>query len=200
MMQNNYILTGSIASGKSSVLKIIADEGYKTISADDVVKELYKDEEFLKSFKELIGEEYFSCGLKLDKDKMRCELFTNSAFKERVEAFVHPLVYKKIKDMLVDGINFIEVPIFFEAQKYFIDANIDIKGIIFVDIDKDIQVERLMNRNKITKEEAVSRIDTRVTNDEKLKAADYIIVNNSTHAKLKKEVLKTLERINEEAN
>ena len=56
-----------------------------------------------------------------------------------------------------------------------------------------------MNRNKITKEEAVSRIDTRVTNDEKLKAADYIIVNNSTHARLKKEVLKTLERINEEA-
>ena len=68
-MQNNYILTGSIASGKSSVLKIIADEGYMTISADDVVKELYKDEEFLKSFKELIGKEYFAEGVKLDKDK-----------------------------------------------------------------------------------------------------------------------------------
>ena len=199
-MQNNYILTGSIASGKSSVLKIIADEGYMTISADDVVKELYKDEEFLKIFKELIGEEYFTEGLKLDKDKMRCAIFTDAAFKEKVEAFVHPLVYKKIKDMLVDGINFIEVPIFFEAKKYFDEANIEIKGIIFVDIDKDIQVERLMSRNNITKEEAVSRIDTRVTNDEKLKAADYIIVNNSTHSKLKKEVLKTLERINEEAN
>ena len=199
-MQNNYILTGSIASGKSSVLKIIADEGYMTISADDVVKELYKDEEFLKSFKDLIGKEYFTEGLKLDKDKMRCAIFTDAAFKEKVEAFVHPLVYKKIKDMLVDGINFIEVPIFFEAKKYFDEANIEIKGIIFVDIDKDIQVERLMSRNNITKEEAVSRIDTRVTNDEKLKAADYIIVNNSTHSKLKKEVLKTLERINEEAN
>lgn len=199
-MQNNYILTGSIASGKSSVLKIIADEGYMTISADDVVKELYKDEEFLKSFKDLIGKEYFTEGLKLDKDKMRCAIFTDAAFKEKVEAFVHPLVYKKIKDMLVDGINFIEVPIFFEAKKYFDEANIEIKGIIFVDIDKDIQVERLMNRNNITKEEAVSRIDTRVTNDEKAKLADYIIVNNSTHAKLKKEVLKTLERINEEAN
>lgn len=199
-MQNNYILTGSIASGKSSVLKIIADEGYMTISADDVVKELYKDEEFLKSFKELIGEEYFAEGLKLNKDKMRCDIFTDTAFKEKVEAYVHPLVYKKIKDMLQDGINFIEVPIFFEAKKYFDEANIEIKGIIFVDIEKDIQVERLMNRNKITKEVAVSRIDTRVTNGEKAKAADYIIVNNSTHAKLKKEVLKTLERINEEAN
>ena len=199
-MQNNYILTGSIASGKSSVLKIIADEGYMTISADDVVKELYKDEEFLKSFKELIGEEYFADGLKLDKDKIRCDIFIDTAFKEKVEAFVHPLVYKKIKDMLVDGINFIEVPLFFEAKKYFDEANIEIKGIIFVDIDKDIQVERLMNRNNITKEEAVSRIDTRVTNDEKAKLADYIILNNSTHSDLKREVLKTLERINEEAN
>lgn len=199
-MQNNYILTGSIASGKSSVLKIIADEGYMTISADDVVKELYKDEEFLKSFKDLIGKEYFTEGLKLDKDKMRCAIFTDTAFKEKVEAFVHPLVYKKIKDMLIDGINFIEVPVFFEAKKYFDEANIEIKGIIFVDIDKDIQVERLMNRNNITKEEAVSRIDTRVTNDEKLKASGYIILNNSTHSKLKKEVLKTLERINEETN
>lgn len=199
-MQNNYILTGSIASGKSSVLKIIADEGYMTISADDVVKELYKDEEFLKSFKDLIGKEYFTEGLKLNKDKMRCAIFTDAAFKEKVEAFVHPLVYKKIKDMLIDGINFIEVPVFFEAKKYFDEANIEIKGIIFVDIDKDIQVERLMNRNNITKEDAVSRIDTRVTNDEKAKLADYIIVNNSTYSDLKKEVLKTLERINEEAN
>lgn len=199
-MQNNYILTGSIASGKSSVLQIIADEGYMTISADDVVKELYKDKGFLKSFKDLIGKEYFTEGLKLDKDKMRCAIFTDTAFKEKVEAFVHPLVYKKIKDMFIDGINFIEVPVFFEAKKYFDEANIEIKGIIFVDIDKDIQVERLMSRNNITKEEAVSRIDTRVTNDEKAKLADYIIVNNSTHAKLKKEVLKTLERINEEAN
>ena len=113
---------------------------------------------------------------------------------------MHPLVYKKIKDMLVDGINFIEVPVFFEAQKYFDEANIEIKGIIFVDIDKDIQVERLMNRNNITKEEAVYRIDTRITNDEKAKLADYIILNNSTHSDLKREVLKTLERINEEAN
>ena len=57
-----------------------------------------------------------------------------------------------------------------------------------------------MSRNNITKEEAVYRIDTRITNDEKAKLADYIILNNSTHSDLKIEVLKTLERINEEAN
>lgn len=199
-MQNNYILTGSIASGKSSVLKIIAEEGYNTISADDVVKELYKDEEFLKSFKKEIGEKFFTIDKKLDKDKLRETLFKDISLKNRVEAFVHPLVYEKIKEMLLDGFNFIEVPMFFEALKYFLDSKIEIKGIIFVNIDKKIQVSRLMHRNKISEKEAIAMIDTRVMSEEKIKASNYIINNNASEDDLKREVLKTLERINEKAN
>ncbi len=199
-MQNNYILTGSIASGKSSVLKIIAEEGYNTISADDVVKELYKDEEFLRSFKKEIGEKFFTIDKKLDKDKLRETLFKDISLKNRVEAFVHPLVYEKIKEMLLDGFNFIEVPMFFEALKYFLDSKIEIKGIIFVNIDKKIQVSRLMHRNKISEKEAITMIDTRITSEEKIKASNYIINNNASEDDLKREVLKTLERINEKAN
>lgn len=200
MMQNNYILTGSIASGKSSVLKIIAEEGYNTISADDVVKELYKDEEFLKGFKKEIGEEFFTIDKKLDKDKLRETIFKDISLKNRVEAFVHPLVYEKIKEMLLDGFNFIEVPMFFEAREYFLDSKIEIKGIIFVNIDKKIQVSRLMHRNKISEKEAIAMIDTRITSEEKIKASNYIINNNALEDDLKREVLKTLERINEKAN
>lgn len=199
-MQNNYILTGSIASGKSSVLKIIAEEGYNTISADDVVKELYVDEEFLKSFKKEIGEKFFTIDKKLDKDKLRETLFKDISLKNRVEAFVHPLVYEKIKEMLLDGFNFIEVPMFFEALKYFLDSKIEIKGIIFVNIDKKIQVSRLMHRNKISEKEAIAMIDTRITSEGKIKASNYIINNNASEDDLKREVLKTLERINEKAN
>ncbi|WP_019213690.1 dephospho-CoA kinase [Fenollaria massiliensis] len=199
-MQNNYILTGSIASGKSSVLKIIAEEGYNTISADDVVKELYKDEEFLKSFKKEIGEKFFTIDKKLDKDKLRETLFKDISLKNRVEAFVHPLVYEKIKEMLLDGFNFIEVPMFFEAREYFLDSKIEIKGIIFVNIDKKIQVSRLMHRNKISEKETIAMIDTRITSEEKIKASNYIINNNASEDDLKREVLKTLERINEKAN
>lgn len=199
-MQNNYILTGSIASGKSSVLKIIAEEGYNTISADDVVKELYKDEEFLRSFKKEIGEKFFTIDKKLDKDKLRETLFKDISLKNRVEAFVHPLVYEKIKEILLDGFNFIEVPMFFEAREYFLDSKIEIKGIIFVNIDKKIQVSRLMHRNKISEKETIAMIDTRITSEEKIKASNYIINNNASEDNLKREVLKTLERINEKAN
>lgn len=199
-MQNNYILTGFIASGKSSVLKIIAEEGYNIISADNVVKELYKDEEFLRSFKKEIGEKFFTIDKKLDKDKLRDTLFKDISLKNRVEAFVHPLVYEKIKEMLLDGFNFIEVPMFFESREYFLDSKIEIKGIIFVNIDKKIQVSRLMHRNKISEKEAIAMIDTRITSEEKIKASNYIINNNASEDDLKREVLKTLGRINEKAN
>ena len=104
-MQNNYVLTGSIASGKSSVLKIICEEGYNTISADEIVTELYADEDFLRDYKNFIGREYFTEGLKLDKNKLKDDIFRDSALKERVESFVHPKVYKKIKESLKGGYN-----------------------------------------------------------------------------------------------
>ena len=199
-MQNNYVLTGSIASGKSSVLKIICEEGYNTISADEIVTELYADEDFLRDYKNFIGREYFTEGLKLDKNKLKDDIFRDSALKERVESFVHPKVYKKIKESLKGGYNFIEIPLFFEAQKYFLESGIEIKGVIFVNIDKNLQVSRLMHRNKITKEEAESMIDSRISIDDKISSSDYIINNNSNFDDLKKEVLKTLEKINEKAN
>ena len=125
-MQNNYVLTGSIASGKSSVLKIICEEGYNTISADEIVTELYGDEDFLRDYKNFIGREYFTEGLKLDKHKLRDDIFRDFALKERVEAFVHPKVYKKIKESLKSGYNFIEIPLFFEAQKHFLESGIEL--------------------------------------------------------------------------
>ena len=154
----------------------------------------------MKSFKKEIGEKFFTTDKKLDKDKLRETLFKDISLKNRVEAFVHPIVYEKIKEMLLDGFNFIEVPMFFEAREYFLDSKIEIKGIIFVNIDKKIQVSRLMHRNKISEKEAIAMIDTRVMSEEKIKASNYIINNNASEDDLKREVLKTLERINEKAN
>lgn len=57
-----------------------------------------------------------------------------------------------------------------------------------------------MHRNKISEKEAIAMIDTRVTSEEKIKASNYIINNNASEDDLKREVLKTLERINEKAN
>lgn len=200
MTQSNFVLTGSIASGKSTVLDIIKEQGYMTISADDVVKELYKREDFLLDFKEHIGEEYFIDKLNLDTSKLRRNLFTDDAFKARVEDFVHPRVYECIKEKLDDGINFIEVPLYFEAKKHFNASGIMLQGVIYVCIDKDLELKRLMQRNKLSLAEAKNRLDKRLSQEYKIKNSDYIIENNKGLKELKEEVLKTLERINEKVN
>lgn len=196
-MQSNYILTGSIASGKSTVLEIIKSEGYNTISADKIVKELYTSEEFLLKFKEIIGKEFFTSALNLDKVKLRKKLFADAAFKEKVEAYVHPLVYKRIAEKLSGGINFIEVPLFFETKKYFDASKINISGVIYVYLDENTELARLIKRNNLSKSEAKLQIDKRLTTEEKLALSDYIIDNSKDLISLKEEVLKTLEKINE---
>ena len=200
MTQSNFVLTGSIASGKSTVLEMIKEQGYLTISADDVVKELYNKDEFLLEFKDCIGEEYFKGDLRLDISKLRHDLFSDDAFKSRVEDFVHPRVYDSIKEKLKDGINFIEVPLYFEAKKHFDASGIMLSGIIYVYIDKDLELKRLMQRNNLSLSDAKSKIDKRISQDYKLKESDYIINNNKGLKELKEEVLKTLERINEKVN
>lgn len=196
-MQSNYILTGSIASGKSTVLEIIKNEGYNTISADKIVKELYTSEEFLLKFKEIIGKEFFTNALNLDIVKLRKKLFADAAFKEKVEAYVHPLVYKRVAEKLSRDINFIEVPLFFEAKKYFDASKIIISGVIYVYADENTELARLIKRNNLSKSEAKLQIDKRLTTKEKLALSDYIIDNSKDLISLKEEVLKTLEKINE---
>lgn len=199
-MQSNYILTGSIASGKTTVLEMISSLGYNTISADELVKELYQNTDFLHEFKTIIGEEYFIKGIELDFAKLRSDLFSVDSFKAKVEAFVHPSVYKLAKERLVDGINFIEVPLYFEAKEYFDESNIAIEGIIYVYVERDLQIKRLMARNDISKEEAQKRLDTRLSTEEKIKKSDYLINNDGDLEKLKEKVLITLEKINEKIN
>ena len=196
-MQSNYILTGSIASRKSTELDIIKNEGYNTISADKIVKELYMSEEFLLKFKEIIGKEFFTNALNLDIVKLRKKLFADAAFKEKVEAYVHPLVYKGVAEKLSCDINFIEVPLFFEAKKYFDASKIIISGVIYVYADENTELARLIKRNNLSKSEAKLQLDKRLTTKEKLALSDYIIDNSKDLISLKEEVLTTLEKINE---
>lgn len=200
MTQSNYVIAGSIASGKSTVLEMIKEQGYMTISADDVVKDLYKREDFLLDFKAYIGEEYFIDDLKLDISKLRQDLFSDDAFKAKVEDFVHPRVYECIKEKLIDGINFIEVPLYFEAKKHFDTSGIMLQGVIYVYVDKELEIKRLMQRNNLSLDEAKNKLDKRISRNYKMNESDYIIENNKGIKELKEEVLKTLEKINEKVN
>ncbi len=166
-------LTGGIATGKSTVANIFKEFGFKIIDADKIAHEtLQKSQDKII---ELFGEEYVVDG-EVDRKALGRLIFANKEEKLKLENLLHPLIFSEIekqsekldrekKPYLVD------IPLFFETNRY------PIKKSIVVYIPKELQIERLMKRDSITKEEALQRIDAQLPIEEKRKRATYIIDN-----------------------
>jgi len=168
-------LTGNIASGKSSVAKYLESLGYQVIYADDLTHDLYiHDESFKEQIIDLLGPSILTDN-QIDKSKVGAIVFNDKDKMKALEKMIHPLVLKKSLEMIesMNGLIVFEVPLLYEASY---DKYCD--KVIFVAIDRQIQLERLMSRNHLSKEEATARIASQVAQEEKMHKADYVIHNN----------------------
>lgn len=176
-------ITGSIGTGKSLVSNYFKEKGHKVISADEINHILLKEQEVIKKINLLLFNENNDI---LDKKKVANLIFSNINMKNKLEAFIHPLIYDKILQQIKESnekIIFIEVPLLFETN--FTDlTNYNI--VVYADLET--QIKRIVKRDKITKEEALKRINSQMPLKEKLKKADYVINNNDTILKTKQEL------------
>lgn len=188
-------ITGSIAVGKSTVTDYLITHGYRVLDADKITHEAYiKGNE---CYSQVIQE--FDClddnGC-IDRKKLGDIVFGDSDAKKRLEDIVHPYVVQCLKKGINechDKIVFLDIPLLYEAHlEYLCDK------IIVVYVDKDTQVKRLMNRNRIAKEKALFLIDKQMSIEEKKKKADYIIDNRVYFDDLYKNIEKVLEVIKSE--
>jgi len=112
-------ITGSLGTGKSTILKILQNLGFSTFSCDEVVKNLYKDSDIQKKIIEIFGKEILSIDGKLNKRKILEKILENNKLKEKLESLFHPLVKEKllefIRERKEEKIIFAEVPLLFEA-------------------------------------------------------------------------------------
>ena len=113
-------ITGSLGTGKSTILKILQNLGFSTFSCDEVVKNLYKDPDIQKKIIEIFGKEILSIdGRKLNKRKILEKILENNKLKEKLESLFHPLVKEKllefIRERKEEKIIFAEVPLLFEV-------------------------------------------------------------------------------------
>ncbi len=185
-------ITGNIASGKSEIEKILIKLGFKVVCADEIVGELYKDNEVKKL---ITG--YFNT---LNKDEIARIIFSNSneshKLKKALEGILHPRVIKKIEEFFVSaargGANFAfaSVPLIYEAglEKLF-------DKVIFVSADDKIREKRLMVRDNTTKELARLKMASQMPQEEKIKLADFVIENDSTLKNLENQTILTLEKL-----
>ena len=167
------VLTGGIATGKSTVAKIFQDYGFEIIDADKIAHNMLdlQHEEIAKLF----GSEYVE-NKKVLRKKLGSLIFGDNKEKSRLEALLHPLIFSEIENqsLLLDEKKeayLVDIPLFFETNRYPIEKS------IVVYVPKELQLERLMQRDNSLKEEAKERISSQVDIEEKKHKATYLIDN-----------------------
>ena len=183
MKQNKMIIgiTGSIGTGKSTVSNYLISKGYSVVDADKISKGAYNiGSNGYKAILEVFGEEILNSNGEVDRKKIKKIVFDNSNMLQRLNMAIHPIIINEIEkeiEILLESQNvvFLDAPLLIETE-----LNKKVNKIIVVICDKNEQINRIIKRDKITADMAISIINSQMSIDEKLKFADYIVYNNST--------------------
>lgn len=169
-------ITGVIGSGKSAVSNYLRINGFEVVDSDLIVKKLYETNELNNAIAYTFGDEYLING-QVNKTKLGKLVFENETKRKMLNAIVHPIVKKKIKDQIEkskQSVVFVDVPLLFEAR---FDDLCDYKVVVYTNELENIR--RLIERNNITKEEAILKINSQMPMLQKCYLADFIIDNSS---------------------
>jgi dephospho-CoA kinase len=185
-----YGVTGGIASGKSTVTKLLRSDGVVVLDADQIVQRLMEPggEGWTKVRNEF-GADYFDAQNFYDRKKMAGLVFQNSKELARLESVLHPLVQAEVlaeRRRLEDSgepFALYDVPLLFEKN---LKAQFD--GVIVVSTDKETQVFRMSKDRGYSQEEVQRRLQAQLPLSEKVKAANYVVNNSGSLEDLTKEV------------
>ena len=192
LFKNAIALTGGISTGKSTVCNLFKLHGFLIIDADKIAHKLL--DENSSKIAEMFGSEYVSKDGKVIRKELGKIIFSNEENKLKLEALLHPL----IKDEIVkqsrlfedqDKPYLIDIPLFFEKMHYPIPRS------LVVYTPKDIQVERLMKRDNISKDEALLKISNQWDIEKKKEKADMVIDNSKDLKNLQREVERVMGEI-----
>ena len=171
-------LTGSIATGKSFVSKVLAELGCHLIDADETAREVVAPgSPALREVAQEFGSEVLNDDGTLDRAKLGTIVFGDPARLQKLNGILHPYIIAKQDERLreweavdPEAIAVVDAALMIESGGY---KRFD--RLIVVHCDEEVQLQRLMARNNLTREEAERRIGTQMPQSEKMKFADYLI-------------------------
>lgn len=170
-------ITGAIASGKSTVAQALRDIGARVWDADQVQREIVKPGmPGHQAIKDAFGEAFFTMAGELDRKKLANLIFGDSRAREKLNQALHPIILKDMDETLArwesEGfkIAFAEVPLLFEAG---VEDRFDEIWCTSCGIDR--QLHRLMQRNGLTREEALARIQAQMDDAERRSRSNRVI-------------------------
>lgn len=178
-------ITGGIGSGKSRVSSFLAEEyKFPLLNLDKICRDLLQPQEAgWQALRDLLPEKYFTQNGELDRPRFRRQLFADSALRSRVDAALHPLARQEMEQRIIgliagpdtgrNGPILVEIPLLFEAGW---QGNVDLIVVVYADIP--VRLQRIMQRDKVSEEQAEKAVAAQQCLREKAASADYVIDNS----------------------
>jgi len=174
-------LTGSIGSGKTYIANCFRSHGAVIINADQIARDAISPH--TNGFKKVVGK--FGQGIlnsdgEIDRSHLAKIVFANPEKKELLESIIHPIVRQREEELIRQyeteyDIIILEIPLLFETG-----AEELCDKVVVVKLDDDIRFKRLQETRSMTVEQIKSRLATQMSQEEKIKRADYVIDNSGT--------------------
>lgn len=194
------ILTGSIATGKSTVSNIIKEHGFEIIDADKIAHELMEiDKINYNAIVRKFGNNILDKDKNINRKKLSKIVFNDKEKLELLNSLTHKNIFNKIKEKIEKSDNqiiFVDIPLFIDLivsnpkEKYLVYDEI---WVVYTNIEN--QIKRLMKRDNSNREDVMKRINSQTSIEEKKKYANIIIDNNGSIEDLRREVLERLESL-----
>lgn len=187
-------LTGGIASGKSTVSELLSVFGFKVVDADKAAREaVKKGSKGLAQVREAFGDEAIDENGEMNRRYMGDLVFNHPEKRLELNAIIHPIVRdimeEEKQEYLKQGYNVImDIPLLFENE---LENTVDEVWVVYT--SESIQMDRLMQRNNLSLEDAKARVYSQISIDKKSRMADHVIDNLGDKLELKQNLERLLE-------
>lgn len=186
-------ITGGIACGKSTVALHLNEIGFPVIDADMVSKEITEDgAPVLKDISAILGDKYVSNN-HLKRKALAKDVFSDVSVRQKLNDLLHPLIYDELHERIRSQASRNNTPIFLDIPLVFEFHFSDLADEIWtIDIPEQMQLRRLMDRNGLNEKDALDRIHSQITRQERNEKSDLIIMNDGSINDLIKKIDKII--------
>ena len=187
-------LTGGIATGKSTVSKLLSEYGFKIVDADIASrKAVEKGSTALEQIKETFGDEAITSDGEMNRQYIGELIFNHPEKRLELNEIIHPIVRtimeQEKQHYVQQGYDVImDIPLLFEND---LQDTVDEVWVVYT--SESIQIERLMERNDLSQEDAKARVYSQISIDKKSRMADHVIDNLGDKLELKQNLQQLLE-------
>jgi dephospho-CoA kinase len=181
-------LTGGIGCGKSEVSRLLEKRGAVIVDADLIVRELQQPgAEIFRRMVEMFGDKVLAADGSLDRAAVANEVFKDTEILGKLNLLIHPVVRRVMNERVenyrdTDKVVVLDIPLLVENPREGLD------GILVVDLDPQIAIERIVDQRKMSIDDAKARVSRQSTREQRLAIANHVIDNSGDRDALAKKV------------